>query len=86
MNWDEWESTYKPIQRPETLDDNVWGAMYDSLTDVPHGTSVFNIWTVVDNNPNSTGLDIMNGYHLFNRMGYFVTEVPWSEEVWVTNA
>lgn len=33
------------------------------------------IWTIVDGDNDNTFY--MAGYHLVNRIGYFVTEVPW---------
>jgi hypothetical protein len=76
MTWDEWEATYKPTKDTE----------YTNLSEIPHGTSPFNVWSLVDNDPNSTYTDIQNGYRRINNLGYFVTEVSWSEDVLVTNA
>lgn len=76
MTWDEWEDTYKPTT------DNA----YVTFLDIPEGTSPFNVWSLVDNDPNSTYTDIQNGYRRINNLGYYVTEVSWSEDVLVTNA
>lgn len=91
ISWNEWEEQYKPINNPNNMDDSFWGKMFDT-----HGidieylkkyyTSKYNLWTLVDNNSNSIYLDIVPGVHWFNRMGYFVTEVPWvSEELVVSH-
>jgi hypothetical protein len=29
--------------------------------------------------------DLYSGIYIINRLGYFVTEVPWTEEVFVTD-
>jgi len=77
ISWSEWESTYKPQQ--ETMIDFI-----DELLEKSDGP--YHIWTVVDNNPNSVYLDIVPGYHLFNRLGFFTTEVPWTDkELTVSN-
>ena len=36
------------------------------------------VWTLLDVDG---GLYISSGYHFVNRVGYFVTEVPWSENM-----
>lgn len=76
MTWDEWEAIYKPTT------DNA----YVTFLDIPEGTSPFNVWTLVDNDPNSNYTDIQNGYRRINNLGYYVTENSWSEDVLVTNA
>lgn len=71
ISYKEWEETYKPQQ--ETIVDFV-----DELLEKSAGPT--HIWTVVDNNPNSVYLDVLPGYRLFNRLGFFSTEVPWDDE------
>jgi hypothetical protein len=73
ITWDEWEDKYLPTTP----------LAYDNLADIPNGTSPFNIWTMVDGEGRYANL--WNGYRSFNCLGYFVTEVPWTEEVFVTN-
>ena len=70
ISWKEWEDTYKPIN--DTMFDFV-----DEVIEV--SKSPYHIWTVVDNNPNSVYLDILPGYRVFNRMGYFVTAEKWED-------
>jgi len=71
ISWKEWEDTYKPIN--DTMFDFV-----DEVLEV--SKSPHHIWTVVDNNPNSVYLDVLPGYRLFNRLGFYVTEVPWTDD------
>jgi hypothetical protein len=70
ISWKEWEDTYKPIN--DTMFDFV-----DEVLEI--SKSPYHIWTVVDNNPNSVYLDVLPGYRLFNRLGFYVTEVPWQD-------
>ena len=70
ISWKEWEDTYKPIN--DTMFD-----FYDEAEE--HSSSPYHLWTVVDNNPNSVYLDILPGRRLFNRIGFYVTEIPWED-------
>lgn len=70
ISWSKWEETYKP-----TTD-----TMIDFYADIRDNLiSGYHLWTVVDNNPNSVYLDIIPGHRIFNRLGFFVTEVPWTD-------
>jgi hypothetical protein len=71
ISWKQWEETYKPIN--DTMFDFV-----DEVIEV--SKSPHHIWTVVDNNPNSVYLDVIPGYRLFNRLGFYVTEIPWEDK------
>lgn len=71
ISWKQWEETYKPIN--DTMFDFV-----DEVIEVSQ--SPYHIWTVVDNNPNSVYLDVIPGYRLFNRLGFYVTEIPWEDK------
>ena len=71
ISWKEWEDTYKPIN--DTMFD-----FYDEVKDIL--PSPRHLWTVVDNNPNSVYLDIIPGHRLFNRLGFFVTKYPWTDD------
>jgi len=70
ISYQEWEETYKPQQ----------DIMIDFVDDlIEKSASPYHIWTVVDNNPNSVYLDVLPGYRLFNRLGFFTTEIPWED-------
>lgn len=71
ISWSEWEKTYKPTT--DTMID-----FYDDIRD--NLISGYHLWTVVDNNPNSHYLDVIPGHRIFNRLGFFVTEIPWTDE------
>jgi hypothetical protein len=88
MSWKEWEDTFKPISNPLNPDPDFWGSMFETFGEELEQVKLYppnRIWTLVDNNPNSRYLDVVSGFHLFNRMGYFVTEVPWTEDILVSN-
>ncbi len=72
ISWDEWEDTYLPTT-PLALE----------LEDIPDTTLPCYVWTMVDGDGRYANL--WNGYRRFNRLGYFITEKPWSEDVFVSN-
>lgn len=81
MKYEEWLENYKPIQN--TL---VKGAPYDGLMFETFGKEAEflqtqqakNIWTLIDTEGNKEV--ILAGVWRFNRLGYFVTEVPWEND------
>jgi hypothetical protein len=72
ISWDEWEDEYLPTT-PVALE----------LEDIPDTTLPCYVWTMVDGDGRYANL--WNGYRRFNRLGYFITEKPWSEDVFVSN-
>jgi hypothetical protein len=70
ITWDEWEDKYLPTT-PLSQDD------------VPADVPFDHIWTMIDGDGRYA--NIINGYRIINRLGYFVTEVPWTEDVFVSN-
>jgi hypothetical protein len=73
ITWDEWEATYKPTTEFQ----------YEDLFDIDGNVDQHYIWTVVDGD--GIYMNIVSGIHFVNRLGYFVTEVPWEDDVFVTN-
>jgi len=71
ISWGEWEEKYKPTT--DVMID-IYQKIGNSLP------SPYHLWTVVDNNPNSRYLDILPGHRVFNRLGWYVTEVPWEDD------
>lgn len=78
----EWEERFKPI--PNFIDKNAsWGdgdwtgIMYETFgTELDFVRSVNDqfVWTYVDGEKG--GQFVINGYHLCNRIGYFICSVP----------
>ena len=77
-----WEDLYLPV--PKTADESEsWGGLlYETYgDDLAYVLSVAQkeprrVWTWVDA---EGGSYIINGYHLVNRIAYFITEVEWSQ-------
>ena len=79
ITYEEWVEKYKP-KLNEDGDPHMYetySPYIDAIMDIPDTY----IWTWVDGGDYS---GYSAGFHRVNRMGYFVTEVPWeSEDVYV---
>jgi len=85
MTFDEWFDTYKPIPNP-TGDSgfSIDGVCYLFETYDPDLQRVLEVneenpacvWTLVDGDDGEQYLG--EGYHYVNRVGYFITEVPYT--------
>jgi hypothetical protein len=89
INWedqlDAWEAKYKPIKNPfakrptehedEFIEDKfeTYGEELDYVRSVAD-TEPRRVWTLVDGDDGN--LYIVDGYHLVNRVNYFITEKP----------
>jgi hypothetical protein len=78
MTFDEWEEKYKPIGNMisnNTDNDGRFETYGEELGFVwsVQETEPKNVWTMVEGDD---GWYIINGYHLVNRVAYFVTELP----------
>ena len=74
---DEWFDTYKPIKNHIDKAASVDGHMFETYGDeveFVRSQHPANIWTYGDGDDGGTY--IWNGFSLVNRIGYFVTEVP----------
>ena len=77
---EQWEETYRPITN--TTREEWDGLLFETYgDDLALVLSVARkeprrVWTWVDGDGGSY---IINGYHLVNRIGYFITEVEWSQ-------
>ena len=87
LNMEEWEHHFKPIKNH--LDENAsfndgsgglmfetYGAEYDSVA-AAGAENPNKIWTLVDGEDGQT--IIINGWAMVNRIGYFITEVPYDD-------
>ena len=84
ITWDEWEATYKPTPNPASNEEEVfWQAFYENLKDIPKDIPNERIWTMIDGDGIYTHLT--SGVHVINRLGYMVSDVPWTDDVFVTN-
>ena len=75
ITYDEWFDKYKPRlnEHGEALMYETYSPYIDPILDIPENY----IWTWVDGGDYS---GYSAGFHKVNRMGYFVTEVPWEDE------
>jgi hypothetical protein len=73
----EWSAKYRPIKNKFVKDDTTsfetYGEELDYVCLQPHST----VWTEVDGDD---GVYIVAGYHLANRIQYYITEIPWTDD------
>jgi len=76
LDYFDWQSKYKPI-RAENDDtcDRLFETYGDELKTVL-STPLDRVWTLLDNDAGDSV--IVNGYHIVNRQGYFITEEPFN--------
>jgi hypothetical protein len=73
---DAWEAKYKPIKNHLDNDNDkfeTYGEELDYVRSV-YDTDPRRVWTLIDGDDGN--LYIVDGYHLVNRINYFVTEKP----------
>jgi hypothetical protein len=77
MDFDEWCDTYKPITNNIDTNASFNGTMFETYGDevafVKKADPAY-IWMYGDGDDG--GSYIWNGWHIVNRIGYFITEVP----------
>jgi hypothetical protein len=77
MDFDEWCATYKPIPNNIVEDSSFDGTMFETygaeVAFVKKADPAY-IWMYGDGDDGGTYL--WNGWHIVNRIGYFITEVP----------
>jgi len=86
IEWAEFEETYKPVKNPIDPDASYDGFMletYGAEFEEVANANIINVWTIIEcddpNDIDETIMIIVNGRHYVNRMGYIITEKPWSE-------
>lgn len=75
ISYDEWIDTYHPMQNPyeeSSFDGNLFETYGEALLEV-QATDPLNIWTLVEKD-SSDELVILEGFHVVNVLGYFLTE------------
>ena len=75
----EWFKRYKPILSEPSKDRYVWyadGADWEFIKNQPANR----IWTLMDSD-DSDEMYIVNGLHWVNRVGHYVTEEPFEDDV-----
>jgi len=84
MKFVDWYKKYKPIHNPASIDPQFWGCMFETFgEDLEYMKENYkdnrHYWTLVDGE--GIELYLFSGVHWANRLGYFITEVPWEESV-----
>lgn len=88
MNFEDWEYKYKPVLNhldgnASFQDEQGNGIMFETFGDeLQYVLKIANsepnrVWTYVDGDE---GTWVTNGYHLVNRIGYFITAVPYDDK------
>lgn len=84
MTYEEWVDRFKPIQNELSDNASFEGMMFETYGDelehvlqVARKTNGLLVWTYIDG---EGGTYIVDGYRLVNRIGYFVTQVPYEED------
>ncbi len=78
MKYEQWLEEYRPVQNHLT------SAPFDGTMFETYGPELNHVlsqekdrvWSLVDGDDNN--MYIANGYHLVNRIGYFITEKPFT--------
>lgn len=73
QGWDQWATKYKPVGREDSRMFETYG---DDLQTVL-ATHPRHVWTWMQGDMSDI---ICAGYHLVNRLGYYISEVPWTNE------
>jgi hypothetical protein len=71
QGWDEWAEKYKPIG----AEDNQMFETYGTDLQTVLSTHPNHVWTWMQGDMSDV---VCAGYHLVNRIGYYITEVPWT--------
>ena len=83
MTYEEWSTKYRPIKNHLVKDDTTSFETYGDevlfVCEQPNST----VWTELDGDE---GVYLVSGYHLANRISYYVTDVPWddSDDICIT--
>ena len=77
LTFEEWEDKYQPLTDKNDDCPISFETYGDDLVFVMSKKNE-TIWTVVE--VDNGDLHIIPGYHLCNRIGYFITEKPWEDK------
>ena len=82
QGWDVWAEQYKPVKNHlyKYADPDSTMKMFETYGEEVEYIQNYDpkyVWTYVDSDMCSL---ILAGYHYVNRLGYYITEVPWTDE------
>jgi len=79
LTWEEFEEQFKPIKNSFTkYSESFMFETYGEELEFVQKQNPNNIWT---ESQIDYGFVTSEGYHFVNRMGYYITEVPWEDNV-----
>ena len=76
MTYAEWEAKYHPMTNYFTNDGTSYETYGDDLEYILQQDDR-HVWTELDGD---NGVYLVNGYHIVNRINYYVTNLPWQED------
>lgn len=77
MNFDEWMIEYRPVLNHFDPNASFDGLMFETEYEFVRENVLANkVWTYLEGDKGEPLL--VSGYHFVNRLGYFVTEVPFN--------
>ena len=78
MTYEKWLDCFQPATNSLTSNAPFDGLMFETFgaeLDYVRTMPARQVWTLVEGDENE--LIIIDGYHLVNRIGYFITDRPW---------
>jgi hypothetical protein len=79
QGWDEWEKKFKPINNHFSKDpDEIMFETYGEEVEFVQNYDNKYVWTRLQGDMSDL---VCAGYHYVNRMGYYITEVPWDDDM-----
>ncbi|CAB4124041.1 hypothetical protein UFOVP45_112 [uncultured Caudovirales phage] len=79
---DEWDEQYTPILNHINGNDSQMFETYGDELAFVQSQPANRVWTMLDGDEG--GVFIVNGMHLVNRIGYYITEKPFNENDFIT--
>ena len=78
LTWEQFENEFKPIKNHLVNDpDSTMFETYGDELEFVRAQNPYTIWTYADGDYCSY---VSSGYHLINRIGYYITEVPFEPD------
>jgi hypothetical protein len=86
--YDDWIDQYQPIENPIDKDAGYEGCMFETYGEenefVLNNLNRNTVWTLITGDDEDSW--VIPGYHIVNRLGYFITTKPWeSTDIEVNN-
>jgi hypothetical protein len=78
QGWDAWVEKYRPIKNTIKPSNDLMFETYGAEVEFVREQDPRYVWTYVDGDMSSL---LVAGYAYVNRLGYYVTEVPWENDM-----